>query len=148
MKLEFWRQILEKERIKFKIDGNPSSGNRVAVCVRKDWYSLFKVFLKHLKIRKYRWSVRTILVHVIVTWRCAHFIKVNQDLIRVFVAWTHCKINIIVDIVGIVYHLVIYMQSNKIHKVFIMTEFYSSRMLTRHIPDLTGPSSGAFVYKL
>ena len=28
-----------------------------------------------------------------------------------------------------------------------MIEFYSSRMLARHVSDLTGPSSGAF-YKL
>ena len=28
-----------------------------------------------------------------------------------------------------------------------MSEFYSSRMLARHVSDLTGPSSGAF-YKL
>ena len=27
------------------------------------------------------------------------------------------------DIVGTVYHLVIYMQFNKIHKVFLMSEF-------------------------
>ena len=27
------------------------------------------------------------------------------------------------EIVGTVYHLVIYMQSNKIHKVFLMSEF-------------------------
>ena len=43
------------------------------------------------------------------------------------------------------YHLVIYKQSNKIHKVFLMIEFYSSRMLARHVSDLTGPSSGAFL---
>ena len=30
----------------------------------------------------------------------------------------------------------------QIHKVFFMTEFYSSRMLARHVSDLTGPSSG------
>ena len=29
-----------------------------------------------------------------------------------------------------------------------MIEFYSSHMLARHVPDLTGPFSGAFVYKL
>ena len=40
-----------------------------------------------------------------------------------------------------------YMQSNKIHS-FFMIEFYSSRMLARHVSDLTGASSGAFVYKL
>ena len=39
----------------------------------------------------------------------------------------------------------IYMQSNKIHKVFLMSEFYSAFMLARHISDLTGPSSGAFL---
>ena len=39
------------------------------------------------------------------------------------------------------------MQSNKIHKVFLMSEFYSALMLARHVPDLTGPSAGAF-YKL
>ena len=27
---------------------------------------------------------------------------------------------------------------------FLMTEFYSSHMLARHVSDLTGPSSGAF----
>ena len=48
------------------------------------------------------------------------------------------------DIVGTVYNLVICMQSNKIHKVFLMIEFYSSHMLARHVSDLTGPSSGAF----
>ena len=39
------------------------------------------------------------------------------------------------------------MQSNEIHKVF-MIEFYSSHMLARHVSGLIGPSSGAFVYKL
>ena len=39
----------------------------------------------------------------------------------------------------------IYMQSNKIHKVFLMSEFYSALMLARHVSDLTGPSSGAFL---
>ena len=29
-----------------------------------------------------------------------------------------------------------------------MIEFYSSRMLARHVSDLTVPSSGAFVYEL
>ena len=29
-----------------------------------------------------------------------------------------------------------------------MIEFHSSRMLPRHVSELTGPSSGAFVYKL
>ena len=29
-----------------------------------------------------------------------------------------------------------------------MIECYSSRMLVRHVSDLTGPSSGAFDYKL
>ena len=43
---------------------------------------------------------------------------------------------------------VIYMQSNKIHRVFLMTKFYSSHMLARHVSALTGPSSGAFIYKL
>ena len=31
---------------------------------------------------------------------------------------------------------------------FFMIEFYSSHTLARHVSDLTGPSSGAFVYKL
>ena len=31
---------------------------------------------------------------------------------------------------------------------FFMIEFYSSHMLAGHVSDLTGPSSGAFVYKL
>ena len=31
---------------------------------------------------------------------------------------------------------------------FLMIEFYSSHMLARHVSDLTGPSSGTFVYKL
>ena len=31
---------------------------------------------------------------------------------------------------------------------FLMIEFYSSHTLARHVSDLTGPSSGAFVYKL
>ena len=35
------------------------------------------------------------------------------------------------------------MQSNKIHKVFLMSEFYSALMLARRVSDLTGPSSGA-----
>ena len=52
---------------------------------------------------------------------------------------------IVFDIVGTVYHLVIYMQSNKIHKVFLMSEFYSALMLARHVSDLTGPSSGVFL---
>ena len=29
-----------------------------------------------------------------------------------------------------------------------MSEFYSALMLARHVSYLTGPSSGAFVYKL
>ena len=36
------------------------------------------------------------------------------------------------------------MQSNKIHNVVLMSEFYSALMLARHVSDLTGPSSGAF----
>ena len=43
--------------------------------------------------------------------------------------------------------LYIYMQSNKIHN-FFMIQFYSSHMIARHVSDLIGPSSGAFVYKL
>ena len=39
---------------------------------------------------------------------------------------------------------VLYMQSNKIHKVILMSEFYSALMLARHVLDLIGPSSGAF----
>ena len=35
-----------------------------------------------------------------------------------------------------------YVQSNKIHKVFFNEWVYSSRMLARHVSDLTGPSSG------
>ena len=31
---------------------------------------------------------------------------------------------------------------------FFMIEFYLSHMLARHVLDFTGPSSGAFVYKL
>ena len=31
---------------------------------------------------------------------------------------------------------------------FLMIEFYSTHMLARHVLDLTGPSSGAFFYKL
>ena len=31
---------------------------------------------------------------------------------------------------------------------FLWLDFYSSHMLARHVSDLTGPSSGAFVYKL
>ena len=31
---------------------------------------------------------------------------------------------------------------------FLIIEFYSSRMLARHVSDLTGPSSGAFFYEL
>ena len=34
---------------------------------------------------------------------------------------------------------VIYMQSNKIHKVFLMSEFYSALILARHVSDLTSP---------
>ena len=41
-------------------------------------------------------------------------------------------------------NVVIYMQSNKIHQVFLISEFYSALMLARHVSDLTGPSSGAF----
>ena len=48
------------------------------------------------------------------------------------------------DILWTVYHLVIYMQSNKIHSVVLMSEFYSALKLARHISDLIGPSSGAF----
>ena len=43
------------------------------------------------------------------------------------------------------YHLVIYMQSNKIHSVFFNESVYSSRMLAEHVSDLTRPSSGAFL---
>ena len=31
---------------------------------------------------------------------------------------------------------------------FLMTEFYSSYILARHVSDLTDPSPGAFFYKL
>ena len=31
---------------------------------------------------------------------------------------------------------------------FLMIEFYSSHMLALYVSDLTGPSSGAFYYKL
>ena len=31
---------------------------------------------------------------------------------------------------------------------FFMIEFYTSHILARHVSDLTGPSSGAFFYKL
>ena len=51
---------------------------------------------------------------------------------------------LVCDTVGTVYHLVIYMQSNKIHNVVLMTKFYSALTLARHVSDLTGPSSGAF----
>ena len=51
----------------------------------------------------------------------------------------------LLDIVRTVYHLVICMQSNKIHSVFLMSEFYSALMLARHVSDLIGPSSGAFL---
>ena len=55
------------------------------------------------------------------------------------------KVIMLLDIVGTVYHLVIYtyMQSNKVHKDF-NESVYSSLMLARHVSDLTGPSSGAF----
>ena len=38
----------------------------------------------------------------------------------------------------------IYMQSNKIHNVILMSKFYSALKLARHVSDLIGPSSGAF----
>ena len=57
--------------------------------------------------------------------------------------WLLTVIKLILDIVGTVYHLVIYIQSNKIHKIF-NDWVYSSLMLARHVSDLTGPSSGAF----
>ena len=38
--------------------------------------------------------------------------------------------NLLLDIVWTVYHLVIYMQSNRLHNVFLMSEFYSSRMFS------------------
>ena len=38
----------------------------------------------------------------------------------------------------------IYMQSNKIHNVVLMSKFYSVLKLALHVSDLTGPSSGAF----
>ena len=64
------------------------------------------------------------------------------------IGWTSTgwTIKFWLDIVGTVYHLVIYMPSNKIHIVF-NGWVYSSHMLARHVSDLTGPSSGAF-YKL
>ena len=37
----------------------------------------------------------------------------------------------------------LYMQSNKIHNVVLMSKFYSALMLARHVSDLIGPSSGA-----
>ena len=43
------------------------------------------------------------------------------------------------DIVGSVYHLVIYMQANKIHNVVLMCKFYSALMLPLHVLDLIGP---------
>ena len=42
-------------------------------------------------------------------------------------------------------HLVYAVQQDT--QSFLIIEFYSSRMLARHVSDLTGPSSGAF-YKL
>ena len=36
------------------------------------------------------------------------------------------------------------MQSNKIHNVVLMSEFYSALMLALHVSDCIGPSSGAF----
>ena len=51
-----------------------------------------------------------------------------------------CNINVcfvclffIFDIVRIMCHLVIYMQSNKVHKMFLMSEFYAAFMLARHV---------------
>ena len=38
----------------------------------------------------------------------------------------------------------IYMESNKIHNVVLMSKFYSALYLDRHVSDLIGPSSGAF----
>ena len=51
---------------------------------------------------------------------------------------------IYLDIEGSVYHLVIYMQSNKIHNVVLMGEFYSALKLALRVSDLIGPSSGVF----
>ena len=36
------------------------------------------------------------------------------------------------------------MQSNKIHKVILMSKFIQHLSLARHVSDLIGPSSGAF----
>ena len=36
------------------------------------------------------------------------------------------EFDLYVDIVGTVYHLVIYMQANKIHSVVLMSKFYSA----------------------
>ena len=53
--------------------------------------------------------------------------------------WGHSKANW--------YLAIIYMQSNKIHEVFLWLSFIH-HMSARHVSDFTGPSSGAFVYKL
>ena len=58
--------------------------------------------------------------------------------------WSSLQLCLKLHILGTVYHLVIYMQSNKIHNVVLMSKFYSELMLARHVSDLIGPSSGAF----
>ena len=49
-----------------------------------------------------------------------------------------------IKILAFIERLYIYMQSNKIHNVVLMTKFYSALKLARHVSDLIGPSSGAF----
>ena len=44
------------------------------------------------------------------------------------------------------YHLVIYIYAAQQDKQSVLTsEFYSTLMFARHVSDLTGPSSGAFL---
>ena len=63
---------------------------------------------------------------------------------RKSIIWKYHVSSFGTDIVGTVYHLVIYMQSNKIHNVVLMSKFYSALMLAVHVSDLACPSSGAF----
>ena len=92
---------------------------------------------------KTRWSNVLLLnlsdvVHLLVWWKKIYCSDCLYYLARAMEGKTSNF-----HIVGTVYHLVLYMQSNKIHKVF-KDRVYPSHMLARQVSDLTGPSSGAF----
>ena len=64
-----------------------------------------------------------VLMVYILTSSVGVWVLVSESLV-IMLGNKHNKL----DIVGTVYHLVMYMQSNKIHKAILMSEFYSALM--------------------